>query len=266
MADPSLFKGPDSEVPATPSEQEELPDRLRVHSLARVLGTTSRRVLDALTELDGRTRSAHSSVDRVEAVRVRDLLDSVAEPAVGGLFQEAGGAEATAEVPDEPESRLLLETAPEPVAVRADYMPLFVAPQPVAFERAVPRDVGVDTDDDSDDYGDDDLGGADADTDDENGDRPANRRRRRGRRGRGRGRGSEGAAADDADDDETEDDGSAAESEEAGDPEDAEDATDEEGGSAEDAGGRRRRRRRRRKDGRSARQDQPVSQERPRHR
>ncbi|WP_448477856.1 Rne/Rng family ribonuclease [Mycolicibacter minnesotensis] len=259
MADPSLFKGPDSEVSAAPSEHEELPDRLRVHSLARVLGTTSRRVLDALTELDGRARSAHSSVDRVEAVRVRDLLDSAAEPAVTGLFQEAGEAEATGEVPDEPESRLLLETAPEPAAVRADYMPLFVAPQPVAFERPVQRDVEVDSDDDSDDYGDDDLGGSDADTDDENGDRPANRRRRRGRRGRGRGRGSEGAAAEDADD-ESEDDDSTAESEEAG---DAEDAADEEGGSAEDAGNRRRRRRRRRKAGSGEEEDTGSSDDPP---
>ncbi|MGV0748466.1 Rne/Rng family ribonuclease [Mycolicibacter minnesotensis] len=236
-----------------------MPDRLRVHSLARVLGTTSRRVLDALTELDGRARSAHSSVDRVEAVRVRDLLDSAAEPAVTGLFQEAGEAEATGEVPDEPESRLLLETAPEPAAVRADYMPLFVAPQPVAFERPVQRDVEVDSDDDSDDYGDDDLGGSDADTDDENGDRPANRRRRRGRRGRGRGRGSEGAAAEDADD-ESEDDDSTAESEEAG---DAEDAADEEGGSAEDAGNRRRRRRRRRKAGSGEEEDTGSSDDPP---
>nr|WP_233424779.1 Rne/Rng family ribonuclease [Mycolicibacter heraklionensis] len=235
-----------------------MPDRLRVHSLARVLGTTSRRVLDALTELDGRARSAHSSVDRVEAVRVRDLLDSIAEPAVAGLFQEAGEAADAGdagEVPDEPESRLLLETAPEPAVARADYMPLFVAPQPVAFERAVPRDVDVDTDDDSDDYGDDDLGGAETDADDENGDRPANRRRRRGRRGRGRGRGSEGAAADD----ETEDDDSAAESDEAA---DAEDAADEEGGSAEEAGNRRRRRRRRRKAG-TGEDDDTVSSDDP---
>ncbi|WP_409437028.1 Rne/Rng family ribonuclease [Mycobacterium sp. SMC-14] len=256
MSDPSLFKSPDSDASAA-HEHEELPDRLRVHSLARVLGTTSRRVLEALTELDGRARSAHSSVDRVEAVRVRDLLESVAAPAVGGLFQEAGEAEGTGEVPDEPESRLLLETAPEPVAARADYMPLFVAPQPVAFERPVPRVADAEDDDDDDD----DLGGsdADADADDENGDRPANRRRRRGRRGRGRGRGSEGAAAEDADD-ETEDDDSAAESEEAG---DAEDAADEEGGSAEDAGNRRRRRRRRRKAGAGEEEDAASSDDPP---
>ena len=57
-----------------PGADADLPERLRVHSLARVLGTTSRKVLDALTELDGRTRSAHSSVDRTDAVRVRDVL------------------------------------------------------------------------------------------------------------------------------------------------------------------------------------------------
>ena len=32
-----------------PAVEETLPERLRVHTLARVLGTTSKRVLDALT-------------------------------------------------------------------------------------------------------------------------------------------------------------------------------------------------------------------------
>ena len=77
--------------------QEDLPERLRVHSLARVLGTTSRRVLDALAELDGRTRSAHSSIGRVEAVRVRDVLaqaDASAEPAVESAQADAPAAPA----------------------------------------------------------------------------------------------------------------------------------------------------------------------------
>ena len=43
-----------------PAAEGELPERLRVHSLARVLGTTSKRVLDALAELDGRSRSPQS--------------------------------------------------------------------------------------------------------------------------------------------------------------------------------------------------------------
>ena len=115
--------GPFSEVPEDSPQGEELPERLRVHSLARALGTTSRQVLDALSELDGRVRSAHSSVERVDAVRVRDLLANATAP-VGA---SAVAADATRET-DEPESRLMLETAP---VERPEYMPLFVAPQPV---------------------------------------------------------------------------------------------------------------------------------------
>ncbi|MGB7113138.1 MAG: ribonuclease E/G, partial [Mycobacterium sp.] len=96
--------GPSSEAPQDSAQHEDLPDRLRVHSLARALGTTSRQVLDALTELDGRIRSAHSTVERVDAVRVRDLLASapttVTAPVVAPVAAtEAGGA---AEA-DEPE-------------------------------------------------------------------------------------------------------------------------------------------------------------------
>ncbi|MEO6794639.1 MAG: Rne/Rng family ribonuclease [Mycobacterium sp.] len=248
MADDGQF----SDVTAAPIPNEDLPDRLRVHSLARVLGTTSKRVLNALIELDGRSRSAHSSVDRVEAVRVRDLLGSADAPAIAELADESG------QLPDEPESRLLLETAPEAATTRVDYMPLFVAPQPVALERAVPRETdhgpehGPDQGSDAGSDDDDDLGAdVDAadedDADDDNGDRPANRRRRRGRRGRGRGRGSEGSAADETDDADDAEDDSADESDETGDAEDAGD--DDEDGSADEPGSRRRRRRRRRKSG-----------------
>ncbi|WP_197497729.1 Rne/Rng family ribonuclease [Mycobacterium sp. 1274756.6] len=154
------------------TEAADLPEKLRVHSLARVLGTTSRRVLDALADLDGRIRSAHSSVDRVDAVRVRDLL------AAPDLAEDP-----TPEVPavvtaDEPESRLMLETT----ATQAEYMPLFVAPEPVP---AVVAGTGSADDGDTDD--------SDEGEDGEDGDRPAGRRRRRGRRGRGRGRGEQGA-------------------------------------------------------------------------
>ena len=172
--------GPSSELPEDSSQHEDLPDRLRVHSLARALGTTSKRVLEALTELDGRIRSAHSTVDRVDAVRVRDLLGGA--PVTAATAVVATEAEAAAAV-DEPESRLML-AAPDTGAERPEYMPLFVAPQPVA------RGEDVADADDSADSDDDDL---DSD-DDEQGERPANRRRRRGRRGRGRGRGEQNGA------------------------------------------------------------------------
>ncbi|OSC41647.1 Rne/Rng family ribonuclease [Mycobacterium decipiens] len=249
-----------SSDPKEPSQRAELPDRLRVHSLARTLGTTSRRVLDALTELDGRVRSAHSSVDRVDAVRVRDLLAAQPETtAVSAVPAQAAGA------PEEPESRLMLQAQDTRNALveRPHYMPLFVAPQPIPEPVEAVEDSG-----DGDDYSADD---SDAD-DDEQPDRPANRRRRRGRRGRGRGRGEQGgsdspgqaggpdsegpgdqqaepraqqgarngiradsAEADDADDRDSEDS-------------EASDNGEEENGSPE-AGNRRRRRKRRRKSG-----------------
>ncbi|MDA2950335.1 MAG: translation initiation factor IF-2 N-terminal domain-containing protein, partial [Actinomycetota bacterium] len=155
-----------------PAVEETLPERLRVHTLARVLGTTSKRVLDALTELDGRSRSAQSSVDQADAIRVREVL----------------AAETETETETEPESRLILET-PETLLVTEvpAYMPLFVAPQPVVLPpKAAGSASGEDDVEDSDDDGAGDTGDVeDTDADD----RPANRRRRRGRRGRGRGRG-----------------------------------------------------------------------------
>jgi ribonuclease E len=234
--------GPFSEVPQDASPQEELPERLRVHSLARVLGTTSRQVLDALTELDGRIRSAHSTVERADAVRVRDLLAKGAAATAGPAGTTTTEADGAA---DEPESRLMLETGP---VERPEYMPLFVAPQPV--ERS-PAPAEADDASESDEEDDDDD--ADGD-DDEQADRPANRRRRRGRRGRGRGRGElngaergeqDGGKADTAADGSTDDDSD----DDADDDAEDSDAADDDNGSGEGATKRRRRRRRRKSGG-----------------
>ncbi|MCV7362072.1 Rne/Rng family ribonuclease [Mycolicibacterium neworleansense] len=264
-------------------QQEGLPERLRVHSLARVLGTTSRRVLDALAEFDGRQRSAHSTIDKVDAERVRDALalDSTepapvdqAEPvqveAVSVTVSEsvtpADAAEAPAEsaeadatqadpvlVGDEPESRLILETANIPTAreahtERADYLPLFVAPQPVSF---VPVHVDEDDDDEDDTDADTDTD-ADAETDDEQADRPAARRRRRGRRGRGRGRGEQSddngpESGSDSDTDTVDDQGES--DQDSDDESDESDEGTDEDSAGSDGSNRRRRRRRRRKSG-----------------
>jgi ribonuclease E len=131
---------------------------------------------------------------------------------------------------EEPESRLILETAPEPE--RADYLPLFVAPQPVQFDYSTDDE---DEDDDSDDGG--------PDSDDDQGERPAARRRRRGRRGRGRGRGEQ-SGDDSSDDSDSGDDG---QDQDSGD--DSDEDGDDEDSTGSDAGTRRRRRRRRRKSG-----------------
>jgi ribonuclease E len=204
---------PPSELPEDQSQREDLPDRLRVHSLARALGTTSRRVLDALTELDGRIRSAHSTVDRADAVRVRDLLAT------------APAADAATDEPAEPESRLMLETTAE----RPEYMPLFVAPQPIELD-----DDSPDAEDDADDD----------DTDEAEAERPVGRRRRRGRRGRGRGRGEQGGS-DNSGQDDGEDDEDSADTDAAA----TEDADGDDDNSSSETATRRRRRRRRRKAG-----------------
>jgi len=241
---PETPSQPQWEPPAAASD-DDLPERLRVHSLARVLGTTSRRVLDALSELDGRSRSAQSTVERSDAVRVRDVLaqnPEAAEPAaevdVVEVVEEAG----------EPESRLILETA----TVESVYMPLFVAPQPV--KALVAED--SDDEDDEDDDEDEESG---AEVDDEQGDRPANRRRRRGRRGRGRGRGEQGGADGEDSDQPAGEDKSDGADEDDGDESDG----DEESTTGEGATRRRRRRRRRKsgngEDGEAGSSDDPPN-------
>ncbi|MFB1296954.1 Rne/Rng family ribonuclease [Mycobacterium sp. pW049] len=268
MADNENFQAPSHDlaeepqhVADAPAEAKDAPapEKLRVHSLARVLGTTSRRIIDALAEFDGRARSAHSSVGREEADRVREALAAsegaavpepvteVATDAVEAQTEpEPAAAIPEAEEPpteEEPESRLILEAPSSPsTAEPADYLPLFVAPQPVRFEERY-----ADSDDDDDSTDADDSDDADGDADDDQSGRPAAKRRRRGRRGRGRGRGEQNGdeSGSDADGDGEADEKS--QSDDAG--EDADDDTGDDDGSGGDASNRRRRRRRRRKSG-----------------
>jgi len=206
---------------------ENLPDRLRVHQLARALGSTNAEVIDALTSLDGQVRTVHAGVDREEALRVRDVIFATPLPDIPGF--------SSAPVPftRSPESR-------PPTSSATEYMPLFVAPEKV---QAVPN-AGVDDFDDVDSDDADDTDDADeSDTDDDQSERPASRRRRRGRRGRGRGRGEQGGP--EAGEDSDNEDGADADSDADADDQDADDSDD---GSPE-AASRRRRRRRRRKSG-----------------
>jgi len=231
----------DSAPPTDPSQEpgqhEELPDRLRVHQLARALGSSNTEVLEALTTIDGRVRSVHSGVDREDALRVRDLLFAKPLPNIPGF--------SSAPVPYamRPPSRPSLGTG------EAQYMPLFVAPHPMETEdRGGEGSAGSDSD----------FDGADTDEDEEQADRPANRRRRRGRRGRGRGRGEQGGAdGQDAGDDDEGADSDDSDAEESDDSD-----TDDENGLSE-AASRRRRRRRRRKSGSGDDNDEGPSPDDP---
>jgi ribonuclease E len=218
---------PPTEPSQGPTGHEELPDRLRVHQLARALGSTNTEVLDALTALDGRTRSVHSGVNREEALRVRDVIFAKPLENIPGFSHAAVPIVRAPQRPQAPGSATGTESP--------QYMPLFVAPQPV--EAPKPEYSDEDSADDSDDADD-----ADTDDDEDQADRRSNKRRRRGRRGRGRGRGEQGGP----DTNEGDDDEDRADSDD-DDDQDSDDSGDDEGGS--EAGNRRRRRRRRRKSG-----------------
>jgi ribonuclease E len=190
---------------------------------------------DAPFDLSEDTRRDEDVPAQLSQSHVDVFVEPVAEPAV----EAAEALEVDPEPPPVPE-RLPANAAP------AAYMPLFVAPQPVAFvaPKPVPVPVDEEEDDEEDDEDDDDADDASGDADDDQGDRPANRRRRRGRRGRGRGRGEQSA-----DDDGQDDAGDQGDSDDGSD----DDGADDDGGDDESAGGeganRRRRRRRRRKTG-----------------
>ncbi|MGB9302943.1 MAG: translation initiation factor IF-2 N-terminal domain-containing protein, partial [Mycobacterium sp.] len=173
---------PTSDPANEPAQHEELPDRIRVHQLARSLGNTTKEVLEALLQIDGQARNVSSGVDREDALRVRDMLFAT-HPVVIPTFSSAEDASAATPA-EEPESG--------PVETKIElphYMPLFVSPQPI---EAAKTDAGYAEDEAGDDADDSDLQDAD-DDDEDQADKP-NRRRRRGRRGRGRGRGEQGGS------------------------------------------------------------------------
>ncbi|OLF08805.1 ribonuclease E/G [Actinophytocola xinjiangensis] len=231
----------------------ELPARIRVHALAKLLGRSSRDVLTAVSDLGGDGRSAQSSIDRDTALRVAEAFGLVEQPEPEPEPEQAPAAEPTRRVP--------------PTPVFASASPLFLPPEPPAAPAPVrkPEPVVAEVEEDepadeSQDYP------ADADGDDDDS-RP---RRRRGRRGRGRGKGGQDEA-DEAGDDEPAPDKSdkpaAAPAEKSGDKpadkpektegrrrskakaEEPEAAEDDQPESDDSDGNRRRRRRRRRKGG-----------------
>lgn len=80
----------------TSQDDDHLPERIRVHALAKRLGVTSKRILAKLSELGTEVRSPQSSVDRVVAESVRESLTTPnLTPAEPGLFEPAAAAPET---------------------------------------------------------------------------------------------------------------------------------------------------------------------------
>ncbi|MFB9686926.1 translation initiation factor IF-2 N-terminal domain-containing protein [Amycolatopsis plumensis] len=257
----------------------DLPPRIRVHALAKLLQSHSRDVLAKLAELGESVRSAQSSVTRDVALKVAEAFapgeteDTVAEsPESAAPAQPEQTRPPVPEVPV-PEVPVAEAEKPRPRQKARAHLPVFAAPSPVFLppepaepaakpvrkpadpfaepparpEREVAEEEAEDTTPSAD---------SGADEDEDGGSR---RRRRRGRRGRGRGKGAEGGdETAETEDDQAEeqprrksrngDEKPEADTEEA---EDAESSvsSDAESDADEGEGGSRRRRRRRRRKG-----------------
>ena len=268
--------------PVTLSGLDDLPEKLRVHALAKLLGRTSREVMAALLDLGFAARSVQSSVDRktaeqVTVVLVPELAGTPAPPPEEGLpaSEQPGVADEPPGTADEPAVLAPLFAPPAPVfqppvrRTRRRVQPTADEPsaeeaaadetaadEPVrrtrrrgqagraADDSAVPEPLDAVADQPPTDEADTD----DDQSDDESGEGGARRRRRRGRRGRGRGRGGEGDGTEADSDADTD-----AEGDDADETDDADTSAEESGEGADEgddeAGASRRRRRRRRRRG-----------------
>ncbi len=217
-------------APAGTDLAASLPDRVRVHALAKLLSVSSKEVMAALTELGMAVRSAQSSIDRGTALQAVQVL--LPDPESDAVETEQIDLRA-GEVEDRGAPEVLLA-------------PFFNAATPVFLPPASTSMIAEEVDDEEAP----DEGEAEADAE---ADGPSRRRRRRGRRGRGRGKTSEDA-----------EDGSIEQGDNGEqDGDDSSDLPSEDLTAEEPSEGevRRRRRRRRRRDGgddeASAREDDP---------
>ncbi|MFJ8914723.1 translation initiation factor IF-2 N-terminal domain-containing protein [Amycolatopsis sp. NPDC102389] len=216
---------------ATPiaAQLAELPPRIRVHALAKLLGSNSRELMAKLGELGETVRSAQSSVTRDVALKLAEALAGGDEPETTETTEAPVAetpaapepevkAEAKPEVKAEPAApqveapsrrvppALAAPVTPEPpqpttkrakaavhVPVFAAPSPVFLPPEPVATKPArKPEPAFTPAEETASDEDETQAEQAEGHGTDEDGD-DANgrRRRRRGRRGRGRGKGGD---------------------------------------------------------------------------
>ncbi|KJK42398.1 ribonuclease E [Lentzea aerocolonigenes] len=233
---PAGATGGQGVVSARP-ELADLPDKLRVHALAKLLDVSSKDVMTALADLGEVARSAQSSVSRDVALKVAETLLDWDDVVTGEVTEDyeapavpAFEAPALAPIFAAPSAVFL---PPAPIErPKAAVSPFVVPEEPVVEEKSV-GEIAADELDAAEAEAE-----ADADGDDES---EGRRRRRRGRRGRGRGKGADGEQGGDESEE-----GQADEAEATAAEADAADETEDEG---DEGSTRRRRRRRRRKTG-----------------
>ncbi|WP_410642356.1 translation initiation factor IF-2 N-terminal domain-containing protein [Amycolatopsis sp. lyj-346] len=268
--------------PATPTggPLADLPPRIRVHALAKLLESHSRDVLAKLVELGESVRSAQSSVTRDVALKVAEAFapgETENTPDTQAAPQETQQPQPPEETrPPVPEVPAAEAEKPRPRQKTRAHLPVFAAPSPVFLppepaERAAkparkpadpfaepPSRPEPEPEVAEDEAEDDTTPGIDSGADEDGEDAGSRRRRRRGRRGRGRGKGADGGdeAAENEDDQAEEQPrrrGRNGDEKPEPDTEEAEDAAESSSEAESDAdegeGGTRRRRRRRRRKG-----------------
>ncbi|RDI54361.1 translation initiation factor IF-2 N-terminal domain-containing protein [Nocardia mexicana] len=107
---------PASNEAAGAGEAAQLPERIRVHALAKLLGTTSRRILAHLTELGAEARSPQSNLDRTVAESVRDALVPDEEAGASGPAAATAGSGVTGTAPTSAQPTATGTTAGTPAA------------------------------------------------------------------------------------------------------------------------------------------------------
>ncbi|WP_225727017.1 MULTISPECIES: translation initiation factor IF-2 N-terminal domain-containing protein [unclassified Nocardia] len=138
----------------TKQDAEQLPERIRVHALAKLLGVTSKRILAKLSEMGADARSAQSNVDRAVAESVVDAFgpraveaapDPVPEQTTDSKqTAEQSGAEQPAEPVTEPVVEVTETAEAQAEPSQPPGMQLFTSPvqedphvsAPVVFESA----------------------------------------------------------------------------------------------------------------------------------
>ncbi|WP_430333213.1 translation initiation factor IF-2 N-terminal domain-containing protein [Rhodococcus sp. ACT016] len=80
QAPPESVQEPIAEASVEPSTTPVLPEKIRVHALAKLLGVTSKQVLAEAAALGTELRSAQSSLQRDIAERIHSTMSGAAEP------------------------------------------------------------------------------------------------------------------------------------------------------------------------------------------
>ncbi|MEJ3652728.1 translation initiation factor IF-2 N-terminal domain-containing protein [Actinomycetes bacterium KLBMP 9759] len=116
--------------PVTVPAMDDLPEKMRVHALAKLLGRTSREVLGALADLGVDARSAQSSIDRKAAEQVVTAFQP-------GAVAADPAAPPESPAPSEPVEAVVPVETPEPAAPAA-LAPVFAPPTPLFQEPTRP--------------------------------------------------------------------------------------------------------------------------------